>query len=156
MRHSWLLLAYMKVGIIRMKGGEGLPLPSYATPQSAGLDLYAALSEEVVIRSGERCLIRTGVAIELPDGYEAQVRSRSGLAAKAGVIVLNSPGTIDADYRGEIAVILANFGASDYVVKHGDRIAQLVIAPVMRISWEESSNITETQRGAGGFGSTGV
>ena len=147
----------MKVGIVKMKGGEGLPLPSYATPQSAGLDLYAAVNKEVLIRPGERCKVCTGIAIELPDGYEAQVRSRSGLAAKAGVIVLNSPGTIDADYRGEVIVILANFGEENYSINRGDRIAQLVVSPVTRVDWEETSAIsTETSRGAGGFGSTGT
>ncbi|MDB1134990.1 dUTP diphosphatase [Candidatus Anaplasma sp. TIGMIC] len=146
----------MKVGIVRVEGGEKLPLPSYATQQSAGLDLYSAHDEELVIHPGERCKVRTGIIIELPDGYEAQVRSRSGLAAKAGVVVLNSPGTIDADYRGEIVVILANFGSDAYVVHYGDRIAQLVVAPVTRIVWEEKTNISDTQRGSGGFGSTGT
>ena len=147
----------MKVGIVRMKGGEGLPLPSYATPQSAGLDLYAAISNDMSICPGERCCVCTGVAIELPNGYEAQIRSRSGLAAKVGVVVLNSPGTIDADYRGEIMVILANFGKEDYTISRGDRIAQLVVAPVTRVVWEETSTITtETSRGTGGFGSTGT
>ncbi|MFV9838589.1 MAG: dUTP diphosphatase [Aaplasma endosymbiont of Hyalomma asiaticum] len=147
----------MKVGIVRVKSGEGLPLPSYATPQSAGLDLYAAINNKVLICPGERRCVCTGIAIELPDGYEAQIRSRSGLAAKVGVVVLNSPGTIDADYRGEIVVILANFGHEDYVINRGDRIAQLVVAPVTRIAWEETSTITtETHRGSGGFGSTGT
>lgn len=146
----------MKVGIKRLEWGMGLPLPAYATPQSAGLDLYAALSDSVVIQPGNRSLVPTGIAIELPDEYEAQVRSRSGMAAKAGIIVLNAPGTIDADYRGEIVVILANLGQADYVVNRGDRIAQLVIAPVTRITWEETTDITDTVRGTGGFGSTGT
>ncbi|QJC27430.1 deoxyuridine 5'-triphosphate nucleotidohydrolase [Anaplasma platys] len=146
----------MKVGIKRLEWGVGLPLPSYATLQSAGLDLYAALSDGVTIKPGDRSLIPTGIAVELPDEYEAQVRSRSGMAAKAGVIVLNAPGTIDADYRGEIVVILVNLGQADYVVNRGDRIAQLVIAPVTRITWEETTNITATARGSGGFGSTGT
>ncbi|MEH0831394.1 dUTP diphosphatase [Anaplasma bovis] len=144
----------MEVRIVRVGEGAGLPLPSYATPQSSGLDLYSAV--DVVLKAGSRAMVNTGIAIELPNAYEAQVRSRSGLAAKFGVIVLNSPGTIDADYRGEIIVILANFGDKDYAVKRGDRIAQLVISPVERVTLKEVDTITDTSRGDGGFGSTGT
>ncbi|MGN7661902.1 MAG: dUTP diphosphatase [Anaplasma sp.] len=146
----------MRVKIVKLGSGYGLPLPSYATPNSAGLDLYAAVESKQIIRPGRRCAIRTGIAIELPDGYEAQIRSRSGLAANFGVFVLNAPGTIDSDYRGEICVVLSNFGSEDYVVSRGDRIAQMVVAPVERVDWEEGEVLSETSRGEGGFGSTGT
>ncbi|MGN7678154.1 MAG: dUTP diphosphatase [Anaplasma sp.] len=146
----------MRVKIVKLGSGYGLPLPSYATPNSAGLDLYAAVESKQIIRPGCRCAIKTGIAIELPDGYEAQIRSRSGLAANFGVFVLNAPGTIDSDYRGEICVVLSNFGSEDYVVSRGDRIAQMVVAPVERVDWEEGEVLAETSRGEGGFGSTGT
>ncbi|CAN7939938.1 unnamed protein product, partial [Ixodes pacificus] len=129
--------------------------PSYATEKSAGLDLYAAIEDTVSIHPGCRHCIKTGIKIELPEGYEAQIRPRSGLAAKFGVTVLNAPGTIDADYRGEIAVILINFGSEVYKVNRGDRIAQMVISEVVHVSWKEAESIQDTERGHGGFGSTG-
>ncbi len=140
----------------RLENALGLELPNYATEKSAGMDLVAAIDEEIIIEPGQRALIKTGLAIALPDGYEAQVRPRSGLALKNGVTVLNSPGTIDADYRGEIGVILVNFGKDDFIVARGMRIAQMIIAQYTRASFEEVAELSETARGAGGFGSTGV
>lgn|SRR5690606_38653917 len=131
-------------------------LPSYETSASAGMDLRANLDAPVVLKSLERAIIKTGLFIELPEGYEAQVRPRSGLAAKKGITVLNSPGTVDADYRGEIGVILVNLSAEEFVVEDGERIAQLVIAKHERAEWIESVELSETTRGAGGFGSTGA
>lgn len=138
--------------------GEGLPLPRYETAQSAGVDLAAALAadEEIRLEPGQRALVPTGLAIALPAGFEAQVRPRSGLAAKNGVTVLNSPGTIDADYRGEIKVILINHGAEPFVITRGMRVAQMVVAPVTRVAWTEAQTLESSERGAGGFGSTGV
>ncbi|MFY9590046.1 dUTP diphosphatase [Rickettsia endosymbiont of Halotydeus destructor] len=130
-------------------------LPSYATEHSAGMDLFAANIEPVTIKAGEISLVPTGIAIALPTSYEAQIRPRSGLAAKYGITVANSPGTIDADYRGEIKVILINLSKQDFVIERGMRIAQMVIAKYEQISWEESDFLEETTRGAGGFGSTG-
>ncbi|HEY8392549.1 MAG TPA: dUTP diphosphatase [Capillibacterium sp.] len=132
-----------------------LPLPQYMTAGAAGLDLLAAVSKDVSLPPGGFALIPTGLAIALPEGYEAQIRPRSGLAAKYGVTVLNSPGTIDQDYRGEIKVILINHGRENFSVKRGDRIAQLVVAPVVRVEWVPSSDLEETARGGGGFGHTG-
>ena len=129
-------------------------LPAYARPGDAGMDLRSV--EETVVPRGGRALVKTGLAMQLPSGYEAQVRPRSGLALKHGITVLNTPGTIDSGYRGEVGVILANFGDSDFPVAKGDRIAQLVIAPVTQAEVEETDVIDETDRGAGGFGSTGV
>jgi dUTP pyrophosphatase len=134
---------------------EGLELPAYATAASAGLDLAAAVRDDVEIAPGGRALIPTGFAIALPAGFEAQVRPRSGLALKHGLTVLNSPGTIDADYRGEIGVILANFGAGAFRITRGMRIAQLVVAPVAHVTWHAAEALPESARGAGGFGSTG-
>lgn len=138
--------------------GAGLKRPVYETRHSAGMDLMAALPEgtEITLAAGERQLVPAGFAMALPDGYEAQVRPRSGLAWKHGVTVLNSPGTIDADYRGEVKVILVNHGAADFVISRGMRIAQMVIAPVSRITWDVADSLEETARGAGGFGSTGT
>jgi dUTP pyrophosphatase len=127
----------LKVKIKRLPHAEGLPLPFYATPGAAGMDLLYAGYEEVVLKPFERRLLPTGIAIELPEGYEAQVRPRSGLAIKHGITVLNTPGTIDSDYRGEIKVILINLGNEDFVVRRGDRIAQLVVAEVEKVQWEE-------------------
>lgn len=132
------------------------PLPEYATVQSAGMDLRASISEPVVLKPMERRLIPTGLSIALSDGYEAQVRPRSGLALKKGITVLNAPGTIDADYRGEIGVILINLGSEDFVIKSGDRIAQLVIARYERCEFEEVDALDETERGDGGYGHSGV
>ena len=148
-------MSEIPVSIRQLPNGEGLPLPAYATAQSSGLDLAAALNEDIVIGPGEHAVVPTGVAIALPDGFEAQVRPRSGLAAKHAVTVLNSPGTIDTDYRGEIRVVLANHGAASFTVSRGMRIAQLVIAPVSRIIWNEVDALTDSHRGEGGFGSTG-
>lgn len=141
------------VRITRLPHGAGLDLPSYASADAAGLDLRAA--EAATLAPGARALIATGFAIALPQGFEAQVRPRSGLAAKHGVTVLNSPGTIDADYRGEVKVILINLGPEPFAIARGDRIAQMVVAPVTRVSLTEVSALDDTARGTGGFGSTG-
>ena len=141
--------------VIKIVNESGNPLPAYATEGAAGMDLCAHIHESVVLEPLERKLIPTGLFIELPLGYEAQIRPRSGLALKQGITCLNSPGTIDADYRGEIGVILINLSNEMQVVKSGDRIAQMVIAPVTQISWELATLLTPTNRGAGGFGSTG-
>ncbi|MGH6932793.1 MAG: dUTP diphosphatase [Dongiaceae bacterium] len=145
----------VNVAIQRLPHGADLPLPAYATDASAGLDLLAAIATELVINPGGRVLVPTGIAIALPPGHEAQVRPRSGLALKHGVTVLNSPGTIDADYRGEVGVIMVNHGIAPFAIRRGDCIAQLVVAPVARVAWSESSALPESARGAGGFGSTG-
>ena len=144
--------------IRRLDHGRDLPLPAYETDQAAGMDLRAAPPADAptVLRPGDRAAIPTGLAIALPAGFEAQVRPRSGLALKSGVTVLNSPGTIDADYRGEIKVILINHGAETVTVRRGDRIAQMVVAPVVQAKWLEIDSLEETARGAGGFGSTGT
>jgi dUTP pyrophosphatase len=132
------------------------PLPDYATPGSAGLDLRAHLPEPKVIQPGERVLIPTGLSLALPDGFEAQVRPRSGLALKHGITVLNSPGTVDADYRGDVGVILINLGAEPFTIEPGDRVAQLVIAAYAQVEWTSVEVLPETERGAGGFGHTGT
>ena len=135
--------------------GKNIPLPAYATSGSSGMDIHAAVENEQTIKAGETVLIPSGFQIEVPQGYEAQVRPRSGLAIKHSIGIMNSPGTIDSDYRGEVKVIFTNFGKQDFVVRRGDRIAQLVIAPVVRAVWEEAKNVDDTARGAGGFGHTG-
>jgi dUTP pyrophosphatase len=132
------------------------PLPDYATPGSAGLDLRAHLPEPKVIQPGERVLIPTGLSLALPNGFEAQVRPRSGLALKHGITVLNSPGTVDADYRGDVGVILINLGAEPFTIEPGDRVAQLVIAAYAQVEWTSVEVLPETERGAGGFGHTGT
>jgi len=132
-----------------------LPLPAYATEHAAGMDIRAAVHEPLLLRPGTSALVPTGFAIALPDGFEAQIRPRSGLALKHGIGILNSPGTIDADYRGEVRIILTNFGAEEFTIRRGDRIAQMVIAPYVRARWEEVDALDETARGAGGFGHTG-
>ncbi len=144
------------VRVARLAGHDDLALPAYETAQSAGLDLAAAVFEPLVLAPGARAMVPTGLAVALPSGLEAQIRPRSGLAARAGVTVLNSPGTVDADYRGEIKVILANFGDAPFTVERGMRIAQLVVAPVIRISWAEVASLPDSGRGPGGFGSTGT
>lgn len=146
----------VSVPVVRLPHGDGLPLPAYATARSAGLDLLAAIEAPLELPPGGRALVPTGIALALPDGCEAQVRPRSGLALKHGVTVLNSPGTIDADYRGEVGVILANLSKEQAIVRRGDRIAQLVVAAVARAEWVEVEALGESDRGAGGFGSTGV
>ena len=132
------------------------PLPAYATVASAGMDLRANLNEPIVLKPLQRCLVPTGLFMALPVGYEAQVRPRSGLAIKKGITVLNTPGTIDADYRGEICIILVNLSSEDFVVEDGERVAQMVIARHEQVEWSEVSVLDETERGAGGFGHTGV
>ena len=143
----------MKVQIVNP---SPYPSPFYATPLSAGMDLRAAITEPVVLKPLQRAMVPTGLYIALPEGYEAQVRPRSGLAAKKGITVLNSPGTVDADYRGEIRVILVNLSEEPFEIVPGERIAQMVIARHEHIEWEEVEVLDETERGAGGFGSTGV
>jgi dUTP pyrophosphatase len=146
------------VAIKQLHNAEGMPLPAYQSEQAAGLDLAAAISagDGITVKPGGRALVPTGLVLELPPGYEGQVRPRSGLALRHGVTVLNSPGTIDADYRGEVSVLLINLGPEPVMIHRGDRIAQLVIAPVVQAKLVAAVAVTETQRGAGGFGSTGV
>jgi dUTP pyrophosphatase len=144
------------VRLKRLPAALDLPLPSHASPGSAGFDLRAAVEAERVIEPGQRLLVPTGLALEIPPGWEGQVRPRSGLALRHGIGILNSPGTIDSDYRGEVSVILVNLGDSPFTVKRGDRIAQLVIARVETIEWEEIESLESSGRGGGGFGSTGV
>lgn len=131
-------------------------LPSYSTPLSAGMDIRANLSESITLQPGERRLIPTGLFIALPEGYEAQIRPRSGLALKHGITVLNSPGTIDADYRGEVGIILINHSDKAFVIEDGERVGQMVVAQYSRVEWNETDSLDETERGAGGFGHTGV
>jgi dUTP pyrophosphatase len=148
----------LTVPVLRLPHGGGLPLPAYATAQAAGLDLYAAIAEneDIVLPPLGRAVVPTGLALALPEGFEAQVRPRSGLAARHGVTVLNTPGTIDADYRGEVRVILINLGDAPFPITRGLRIAQMVVAPVSRLSWAEADTLEDTSRSAGGFGSTGT
>lgn len=146
----------LEVAIRQLEHGKGLALPAYATEQSAGLDLLAAVAAPVTLAPGERALIPTGIAIALPAGTEAQVRPRSGLALKHGITVLNSPGTIDADYRGEIGVVLVNLGDAPFTVERGTRIAQMIVAPYLRAGWRPVDSLEDSARGAGGFGSTGL
>lgn len=142
--------------IKKVENAHDLPLPKFATTGSAGMDLYANILEDVVLKSGDRKLIQTGICVELPDGFEAQIRPRSGLALKNGISVLNSPGTIDSDYRGEIGIILINLSNEDFIIKRGDRIAQMVINKVEMIIFTETDNLSETVRSDGGFGHSGV
>lgn len=146
----------LKVIFQKLDHANDLQLPSYETEQAAGMDLRAALKEPVTIQPGQRVLIPTGLKMALPAGYEAQVRPRSGLAFRNGITMLNTPGTIDSDYRGELKVLAVNLGEKPFTVRHGDRIAQMVIAPVTHAIIEEAETLEETIRGAGGFGSTGV
>ena len=146
----------LEVELTTLDHGIGLPLPAYATEQSAGMDLTAAIDAPVILQPGARALIPTGLSIALPPGYEAQVRPRSGLAAKNGVTVLNTPGTVDADYRGEIKVILINLGQEPFTVERGMRIAQMVVARHASVRWKAVGQLGETARGGGGFGSTGT
>ena len=147
----------IKLDIRQLPHGEGLPLPAYQSAHAAGLDLLAAVPEgnSLVLAPGQRAMVPTGLAIALPEGFEAQVRPRSGLAAKHGITALNSPGTIDADYRGEIQVILINHGSEPFTIRRGERIAQMVIAPVIQVQLNAVDSLPETGRGSGGFGSTG-
>jgi dUTP pyrophosphatase len=144
------------VGIARVRASDrDIPLPAYATEHSAGMDVCAAVEGEFVLKAGETALIPTGFAIALPEGFEAQIRPRSGLAIKHSIGIMNAPGTIDADYRGEVRIILTNYSPNDFVIRRGDRIAQMVIAPYTRATWEERPELDATRRGAGGFGHTG-
>lgn len=148
--------AGLEVKIQRLAHGEGLPLPGYATAGSAGLDLAAAVTSDLVLPPGGRALVPTGLAIALPEGHEAQIRPRSGLAAKCGITILNAPGTVDSDYRGEIMVCLINLGDRPFTVSRGDRIAQMVVAPVSNVVFQTTESLDSTVREAAGFGSTGV
>ena len=144
------------IAITRLAHAEGLSLPAYATPHSAGMDVLAAVAEPVILAPGARALIPTGLCIALPEGYEAQIRPRSGLALKHGIGLVNSPGTIDADYRGEVGIILINCGDAPFTIERGMRIAQMVIAPYTRAVFEEVAELSTSTRGTGGFGSTGT
>lgn len=146
----------LTVAVKRLPHGEGLDLPAYATPQAAGMDLAAALEEPMVLEPGARTLVPTGLAIALPAGYEAQIRPRSGLALKHGVTVLNSPGTVDADYRGEVKVLLVNLGSVPVTIERGMRIAQMVVARHEVAQWQITAELPESARAGGGFGSTGI
>lgn len=146
----------VELRIERLADALDLPLPSYATDGSSGLDLIAAVDSDLTIGPGERKLTPTGIRVAVPPGYEAQIRPRSGLAIKHGLSMVNSPGTIDSDYRGPIMVIVINHGTEPYIIRRGDRIAQMVICPVVRARLVETSELTDTDRGAGGFGHTGV
>jgi dUTP pyrophosphatase len=137
------------------KSADGIELPGYATEGSAGMDIRAAVNSDVVLEPGELKMIPTGFVIELPQGYEAQIRPRSGLAARHAIGVLNAPGTIDSDYRGEVKILVMNFGKDRFTVRRGDRIAQMIVAPYTRVSWDEVDKLNETDRGSGGFGHTG-
>jgi len=146
----------VKIRIRRLPHGEGLPLPAYATAGAAGMDLLAAVREAVTVPPGGRALIPTGLMLALPPGHELQIRPRSGLALRHGIVLPNSPGTIDEDYRGELQVIVLNAGDTPFIVERGMRIAQAVLAPVLRAEWEEVADLDGTARGTGGFGSTGT
>jgi len=146
----------MKIAITRLSPAtQDVPLPMYTTAEAAGMDVRAAVEQDLVVRPKETVLVPTGFAMAIPPGFEAQVRPRSGLAIKHQIGILNSPGTIDADYRGEVRIILTNFGATDFLIKRGDRIAQMVIAPYVKAEWDERESLDPTGRGAGGFGHTG-
>ncbi|NBB83587.1 MAG: dUTP diphosphatase [Alphaproteobacteria bacterium] len=145
----------IRVPVTRLPHGEGLDLPVYATAHAAGLDLLAAIDRDIDLRPGQRRLVPTGIALALPPGYEAQVRPRSGLALKHGVTVLNTPGTVDADYRGEVGVVLINHGDRPVAIHRGMRIAQMVVAAHAIVAWDETDRLPDSARGAGGFGSTG-
>jgi len=149
-------MTQVEIAVTRLPHNADLPLPAYETAQSAGMDLAAAIDAPMTLAPGKRAMVPTGLAIALPAGFEAQVRPRSGLAAKNGVTVLNTPGTIDADYRGEVKVILVNLGEDSFEIERGMRIAQMVIAPVTQASFIEVDSLSETERGSGGFGSTGT
>ncbi len=148
--------AAVVVGLRRLPEGEGLPLPAYMTAGAAGADVFAAVEADLVLAPGARALVPAGFSLAIPAGYEVQVRPRSGLALRSGVTLLNTPGTIDSDYRGPVAVILINHGSEPFVVRRGERIAQLVLAPVSRAAFEEAHALDETARAGGGFGSTGI
>jgi dUTP pyrophosphatase len=144
----------IKVDIQKLAGNEDIPLPRYMTNMAAGMDIFAAVVNDEMIEPGHRKMIPTGIAIALPEGYEAQIRPRSGLAIKNGITLLNSPGTIDADYRGEISLIVINHGNDPFVVSRGMRLAQMIVQKVSQVDWVETNKLSETQRGQGGFGHT--
>jgi dUTP pyrophosphatase len=146
----------VKIRIKRLREDRSIPLPQYMTEGSSGMDLFAFLEEEVTLKPGERKLIPTGISVAIPEGFEGQIRPRSGLAIQQGIGVVNGPGTIDADYRGEICVLLINFGNSPFMIRHGDRIAQMVISRVFRAIFEEVGELPPTERQEGGFGHTGT
>ena len=148
-------IANVSVAVTREPGCEDLPLPEYETEYAAGMDLRAAVSDKVTLEPGERRLVRTGLRIALPPGYEAQIRPRSGLALRHGISMVNAPGTIDADYRGEIRIILINHGEEPFTIRRGDRIGQMVVAPYVRVTWRLAAQLGATARGDGGFGHTG-
>ncbi|MGA2192371.1 MAG: dUTP diphosphatase [Nitrospirota bacterium] len=145
----------INIKVMRLSGNDDLPLPAYQTEHAAGLDVVAAVEGDVIIDPGRWSLVPTGLKLQIPEGYEVQVRPRSGLALKHGISLMNTPGTIDADYRGELCVILVNFGAAPFTVKRGDRVAQLVVNSVVRAELTESDELSDTKRGGGGFGHTG-
>jgi len=147
----------IQVRIVRLRETDAdIPLPQYATAGSAGMDICAAVNEDIILAPGETLLVPTGFAVELPLGYEAQIRPRSGLAIKHQIGILNSPGTIDSDYRGEVKIILTNFGKAPFVIKRGDRIAQMVVSSYSRVEWQEVSELQQSSRGSGGFGHSGI
>ncbi|MHC4915292.1 MAG: dUTP diphosphatase [Planctomycetota bacterium] len=146
----------LTVEVARKPGTEDLPLPAYQSEHASGMDLLAAVEEPVALEPGGRTIVPTGLFVAVPPGYEAQVRARSGLAFKKGICVLNGPGTVDADYRGEVGVILGNLGSEPFTVERGMRVAQMVICPVVRVDLEQVEKLSDTERGAGGFGSSGV
>lgn len=145
----------MRVAILQEANAADLPLPGYATQGAAGMDLYAAVDGEIVLAPGERAAIPTGIRVAVPEGYEAQIRPRSGLARRHGLGMVNAPGTIDSDYRGEVQVLLINLGEDSITIRRGDRIAQMVICPVIRVQWDVTDSLPSTARGEGGFGHTG-
>ncbi|MDR3451067.1 MAG: dUTP diphosphatase [Alphaproteobacteria bacterium] len=149
-------MSSVTVAVTRLPHATDLALPAYATEHAAGMDLVAAITNDITLQPGQRTLVPTGLQIALPEGYEAQIRPRSGLALKNGITVLNSPGTIDADYRGEVQIILANLGTEAFTITRGTRIAQMIVAAYSRVSWQETAELSATARGAGGFGSTGT
>ncbi len=149
-------VATATIAVTRLPHGADLPLPAYESGDAAGMDLVAAIADDMVLAPGARALVPTGLAMAIPAGYEVQVRPRSGLALKSGITVLNTPGTIDADYRGEVGVILMNHGTANFTVSRGMRIAQMIVAPVTRGIWREVEALPDSARGAGGFGSTGT
>ncbi|MFA5833658.1 MAG: dUTP diphosphatase [Bacteroidota bacterium] len=147
----------LKIRITRISElTNDVPLPTYATQGSAGMDIYAAVVNEMTVKAGETTLVPTGFSMEIPVGFEAQIRPRSGLALKSSIGLMNSPGTIDSDYRGEVKIVFTNYGKNDFVVKRGDRIAQMIVAKYERVEWEETHRLSETVRGSGGFGHTGI
>jgi dUTP pyrophosphatase len=146
----------MKIQFEKLPHAKDLPLPSYESKYAAGMDIRAALEESFTLKPGERALVPTGLKMAMPEGYEAQIRPRSGLAYRNGITMLNTPGTIDADYRGELKMLAVNLGEEDFQINHGDRIAQMIIAPVIQAQVHEVDNLSDTERGAAGFGSTGV